>query len=137
MSMGWLNGGDDAAYAERQPLLIGQVRAVAGQYGLALGGQKTGVVAEPFRNTGQLGTGLGDRPPVVTCLEGVELLTGVLDGIGDAQQEFGALTAHHVRPRSVLERRPRCRDRGIDVDLACSGIVVSTSPVAGLRMSRN
>jgi hypothetical protein len=111
---GVVERGDDAAHAERPALLVGQVGAVARQHGLALSGQQTGVVAEPLRHPGQLRAGLGDRSAVVAGLEGVQPVGGLLDRVGDAQQQPGALAANQGGPNSFGESRLRLRHGCID-----------------------
>ena len=108
---------DDAAHTERKALLISEIRAIPGKDGLALGGEQSGVVPKPLGHPGQLCAGLGDRSSVVVRFEGVERLAGVLDGIGDAEQQLGSVAADQIWPRSVLECPFGGGDRQIDAAL--------------------
>ena len=129
--------GDDAADTERGAPLVGQVVAVAGQHGVALGGQQRRVVAEPFGHPGQLRPGLGDRPAVVAGLQLVQPLRirprsrrRRSAAAGPACCAAAAATAPESKAALAV-----CTAASTSAAV-CSGTVPRSSPVAGLMISR-
>jgi hypothetical protein len=78
-------------------------------------GDDAGVVVEVLGRPPRESLHLGDRHPDVAYLEVDEVGGALAHELGDAAQGRGPLARRKPRPRALVERRPRRRDRGVDV----------------------